>query len=72
MNTHSRLRTLVLSAVMFVACDPSALETKLAATKPQLQKMKHFDGVGHLGQAFSLSKVLSEGPVVVIFYRGHW
>ncbi len=72
MNTYSRLRALVLSAAMLAACDPSALETKTAATKPQLQKMKHFDGVDQLGQAFSLSKVLSEGPVVVIFYRGHW
>jgi hypothetical protein len=26
----------------------------------------------HLGQPTSLSKLLSDGPVLLVFYRGHW
>ncbi len=36
------------------------------------QKAPDFEGQDQYGQKFSLSSLLNEGPVVLIFYRGDW
>lgn len=60
------------AALTVSACDPSALKTKTAATQTDVQRMPDIGGVDHRGQLFSLTEALSKGPVVVVFYRGHW
>lgn len=60
----------VLSAA---ACmDPASLPQKSAATAVALERMPEISGVDHRGTEYSLEAALEKGPVVVIFYRGHW
>ena len=59
-----------LIALVLSACDPSALKTRTPASQPR--SAPQIEGVDHRGERFSLSAAAEEGPVVVIFYRGHW
>lgn len=66
------IRLLVVFAVLLSGCNLNGLQTKSAATGGQDAVMPELNGIDHRGQPFSLSEARARGPVVVIFYRGHW
>lgn len=58
---------------LVVGCaSPAALNVRNTATQPAPGRMPEISGVDHRGTEFSLDAALAKGPVVVIFYRGHW
>ena len=68
-------QTLVTAALMgFVlgCASPAALTVKNPASEPAPTRMPEIAGLDHRGTEFSLESALAKGPVVVIFYRGHW
>tara|TARA_R110002096_G_scaffold292224_2_gene486676 strand:+ start:123950 stop:124210 length:261 start_codon:yes stop_codon:yes gene_type:complete len=61
------------SFVLALGCaGPSALTIDDPATAPAPTTMPEIRGVDQEGTEFSLESALEKGPVVVIFYRGHW
>ena len=67
---HKALSLPVLLALS--ACDPTALHTETAPTTAIVEEMPEIAGPDHLGRSFSLAEARTKGPVVVVFYRGHW
>lgn len=66
-------KALALPAMLALsACDPTVLQTKTAPTKTVVEGMPEIAGIDHLGRNFSLAEAREKGPVVVVFYRGHW
>ncbi len=61
-----------LAALAASACDPTALHTQSAAIQTEVESMPEISGPDQTGTNFSMSDALAKGPVVVIFYRGHW
>lgn len=51
---------------------PSALTIREPAAMAVPPKLPEIQGLDHHGTEFSLDVALEQGPVVVIFYRGHW
>ena len=51
---------------------PAALHVESTATVEATETLPSIAGTDHLGNEFSLASALETGPVVVIFYRGHW
>jgi hypothetical protein len=71
----SVLRTLVVWIPLLFAlgCSgPVVLKAKSVATLRSGAPISEISGVDHRGREFSLEAALAKGPVVVIFYRGHW
>ena len=66
------IRLLVLFAVLLAGCNLNSLPTKSAATARLDAVMPELVGIDHRGQRFSLREARERGPVLVIFYRGHW
>ena len=58
--------------VAFACSGPVALKAKSKASHPSGTALSEIAGVDQQGRKFSLDAALAEGPVVVIFYRGHW
>ncbi len=50
----------------------NALPVKTVATEASVERMPEIAGTAHDGTEYSLDAALEAGPVVVIFYRGHW
>ncbi len=68
-------QTLITAALLgfaFGCASPAALTVTNPASEPEPARMPEIAGLDHRGNEFSLESALAEGPVVVIFYRGHW
>jgi peroxiredoxin len=59
---------LQLVAVAFVA---GCLATRTPPLEPSVAA-PGFTMSSHLGESLSLESLLSRGPAVLVFYRGHW
>lgn len=62
----------LLSCLLAVACDPTSLSTRTSALEGGAAEFSDIQSLDHLERPYSLAEALRAGPVVVIFYRGHW
>jgi hypothetical protein len=61
---------LVSVAFILISCFP-----KLETREPSLEVKEmapDFSLPNHKGEDITLDSLLSDGPAVVVFYRGHW
>ena len=60
---------LIGGAIGWVACGSLELRKDAVTLKNQAPD---FNGSTHLGEEIALSGLLERGPVILVFYRGHW
>jgi cytochrome oxidase Cu insertion factor (SCO1/SenC/PrrC family) len=58
-----------IGVVLWIACAP--LTTRTAALT-HAQPAPDFNLPTHTGETVQLATLLNDGPVVIVFYRGHW
>ncbi|MFT4680326.1 MAG: hypothetical protein ACI9FU_001319 [Granulosicoccus sp.] len=58
--------TIAVMAFTLVAFAQEPVELSIGTETPAI------NAKDYLGKDFSLRGALNEGPVVVVFYRGHW
>lgn len=64
-------KLIVICATLLLSCQPANAsddEQKLRTG----DKAPFFQGIDQFGEKFDLTRQLAKGPVVLIFYRGHW
>lgn len=61
----------VLAAAMAACGDPVAIQRAAAPTAPA-ETVAEFRVTDQRGREVALSAALERGPVVLVFYRGHW
>jgi cytochrome oxidase Cu insertion factor (SCO1/SenC/PrrC family) len=61
-----------LLAVLALACVPACRLQTQAPPKAVSQSAPTFTLPDHNGQPVELAKLRERGPVVLVFYRGHW
>ncbi len=71
---RKQLMLLPLALACLAGCrGPVALRVKDAPTlAPTARTAPDFSAMDHTGKAVSLRAALADGPVVLVFYRGHW
>jgi len=65
-------RSLVLGSLGLVAAGNAGCLSTRGPSVPQGATAPSFTLKSHLGTDVSLDALAARGPVVIVFYRGHW